>query len=58
MSPAELARCLIRPFRVLLVDEFPAIPVGDLVREVSRAKDAVGRVDLPEDEAPEKHVRI
>jgi len=36
-----------------LVDEFPAIPIGDLVREVSRAKDAVERVDLPGDEALE-----
>jgi len=36
-----------------LVDEFPGIPIGDLVREVRRAKDAVERVDLPDDEALE-----
>ena len=36
-----------------LIDEFPGIPVGDLVREVGRAKDAVERVNLPNDEALE-----
>jgi hypothetical protein len=36
-----------------LVDGFPEIPVGDLVREVRRAKDAVEQVDLPGPEALE-----
>ena len=29
------------------------MPLGDLVREVARAKEAVERVDLPDDEALE-----
>lgn len=34
-----------------LVTEFPEVPVGDLVRELCRAKDAVEQVELPADEA-------
>ncbi|MDQ1685686.1 MAG: hypothetical protein QOC82_2423 [Frankiaceae bacterium] len=34
-----------------LVDEFPEIAIGDIVREVSRAKDAVDQVSLDLDEA-------
>lgn len=36
-----------------LADEFPEIPIGDLVREVRRAKDAVEQVELPLAEALE-----
>lgn len=36
-----------------LVDEFPGIAIGDLVREVSRAKDAVDQVALPLEESLE-----
>lgn len=34
-----------------LVEEFPEIPIEDLIDEVRRAKDAVERVSLPADEA-------
>ena len=34
-----------------VIDDFPGIPIGDVVREVGRAKDAVEQVSLPEDEA-------
>lgn len=34
-----------------LVEDFPDIPIDDLVREVRRAKAAVERVTLPRDEA-------
>ena len=36
-----------------LVAEFPEIAIGDLVREVRRAKEAVDQVDLPLQEALE-----
>lgn len=36
-----------------VIDDFPGIPIGDVVREVRRAKDAVEQVDLPEEEALE-----
>lgn len=34
-----------------LVDDFPGIAIGDIVREVRRAKDAVDQVALPSREA-------
>lgn len=36
-----------------LVDDFPEVSIGDLVREVRRAKDAVDQVELPDPEALE-----
>jgi hypothetical protein len=36
-----------------VIDTFPAIPIGDIVREVRRAKDAVDQVTLPDAEALE-----
>lgn len=34
-----------------LLEDFPDLPIDDLVREVRRAKDAVERVSLPSEEA-------
>jgi hypothetical protein len=36
-----------------VIDDFPGIPIGDVVREVRRAKDAVDQVALTEDESME-----
>jgi len=36
-----------------VIDDFPGIPIGDIVREVGRAKDAVDQVALPEAESLE-----
>lgn len=34
-----------------VIDDFAGIPIGDIVREVRRAKDAVEQVALPDDES-------
>lgn len=36
-----------------IVDQFPGIAIGDIVREVGRAKDAVEQVALADEEALE-----